>query len=168
MCHSKRAYCWKSLQFTWFKCFERFLSMQFIQNKSIWTFYCAFYKDIFHFLNPNTALKNKINNWTKQQFYLVPRGTVYVIIFTNVQYLLLPQLLQWWTLMLNITPALRTLTLTLILGLILTQLQTKHPIITLTLKLCCLRYHRRRLMLNITPAFTLTLTLILLLILTHL
>ena len=28
-------------------------------NKSFWTFYCAFYKDILHFLNPNTVPKNK-------------------------------------------------------------------------------------------------------------
>ena len=36
--------------------------MKFIHRKSFWTFYCAFYKDILHFWNPNTALKNKINN----------------------------------------------------------------------------------------------------------
>ena len=39
------------------KCFLRLLSMQFIQNKSFWIFYCAFYKDILHFLNPNTVPK---------------------------------------------------------------------------------------------------------------
>ena len=29
--------------------------MQFIHSKSFWTFYCAFYKNILHFLNPNTV-----------------------------------------------------------------------------------------------------------------
>ena len=53
-----------------FKCFQRLQSMQFIHNKSFWTFYCAFYKDILHFLNPNTAHKNKINNWTKWQMFI--------------------------------------------------------------------------------------------------
>ena len=52
-----------------FKCFQRLLSMQFIQNKSFWTCYCAFYKDILHFLNQNTAPLNKINNWTKWQIF---------------------------------------------------------------------------------------------------
>ena len=33
------------------------------------TFYCAFYKDILHFLNPNTTPKNKINNWTKWRIF---------------------------------------------------------------------------------------------------
>ena len=42
------------------KCFQRLLSMQFIQNKSFQTLYCAFCKDILHFLNPNTAPENKI------------------------------------------------------------------------------------------------------------
>ena len=65
-----------------FKCFQRLLSMQFIQNKSFWTFYCAFYKDILHFLNQNTAPKNKINNFKNkmEDVYFVPRGMVYVII----------------------------------------------------------------------------------------
>ena len=49
-------------------CFQRLLSMQFIQNKSFWTFYCAFYKDILHFLNPKKAPKNKIN-WTKWRIF---------------------------------------------------------------------------------------------------
>ena len=52
-----------------FKCFQRLLSMQFIQNKSFWKFYCAFYKDILHFLNPNKTQENKINNWTKWQIF---------------------------------------------------------------------------------------------------
>ena len=62
-----------------FKYFQRFLSMQFIYSKSVWTF-CAFYKDVLLFLNWDTALKKK--NETKWQiFYLVPQGTVYVIIW---------------------------------------------------------------------------------------
>ena len=52
-----------------FKCFQRLLSMQFIHNKSFWTFCCAFYKHILHFSNPNTALKNRINNWTKSLIF---------------------------------------------------------------------------------------------------
>ena len=52
-----------------FKGFQRLLSMQFIHIKCSWIFYCAFYKDILHFLNPDTALKNKINNWTKWQIF---------------------------------------------------------------------------------------------------
>ena len=43
-----------------FEYFQR--STQFIHSKSFRTLYCAFYKDILHFLNPDTALKNKINN----------------------------------------------------------------------------------------------------------
>ena len=46
-----------------FKYFQRLLSMQFMHSKSCWIFYCAFYKEILHFLNLDTALKNKINNW---------------------------------------------------------------------------------------------------------
>ena len=49
-------------------------------------------------------------------------------------------MLLWQLLMLNITP---TLTLTLLLILILTLPWTKNPIITLTLTLCCWRYHHR-------------------------
>ena len=52
-----------------FKCFQRLLSMQFIQNKSFWKFYYAFYKDILHLLNTNTALKNKIKYWTKWRIF---------------------------------------------------------------------------------------------------
>ena len=55
--------------------------MQSVHSKSIWTFYCAFYKDILHFLNPNTALTYKINNLPKCRFYLVPQATVYVMIY---------------------------------------------------------------------------------------
>ena len=48
--------------------------MPFIQNKSFSKF-CAFYKDILHFLNPNTAPKNKIlNNWTNGRFLLGTPG----------------------------------------------------------------------------------------------
>ena len=64
-----------------FKCFQSLLSMQFIQNRSFWTFYCAFYKDILHFLNPHTAPRNNIKKLNKMMdFYLVPKSTVYVII----------------------------------------------------------------------------------------
>ena len=56
------------------KCFQRLLSMQFIQNKSFWTFYCASYKDILHISNPNTAPKNKINNWTKWRIFTLYPG----------------------------------------------------------------------------------------------
>ena len=52
-----------------FKFLQRILSTQYIHSKSSWTFYCAFYKDIMHFSNPDTALKNKINNWTKWQYF---------------------------------------------------------------------------------------------------
>ena len=51
--------------YVYYKCFQRLLSTQFIHSMSFWTFYCAFYKNILHFLNLDTALKNKINNWTK-------------------------------------------------------------------------------------------------------
>ena len=52
-----------------FKCFQRLLSTPFINSKSFWTFYHAFYKDILHFLNLDTVLKNKINIWTKWQIF---------------------------------------------------------------------------------------------------
>ena len=52
-----------------FKYFQRLLSTQFIHSKSFWIFYCAFYKNILHFLNPDSALKNKINNYTKWQIF---------------------------------------------------------------------------------------------------
>ena len=45
------------------------LNMQKLQNKSFWTFYCAFYKEILHFLNPNTVPKYKINNLTKWRIF---------------------------------------------------------------------------------------------------
>ena len=47
-----------------FKCFQRLLSMQFKYRIRAFEhfIFCAFYKDTLHFLNPNTALKNKINN----------------------------------------------------------------------------------------------------------
>ena len=79
---SKRTYCWKSL---WFTCaskdFQRLLSMQFVQNKSFWTFYCAFYKNILHFLNPNTALKNEMNNWTKWRIFTWYPGVRFMLSF---------------------------------------------------------------------------------------
>ena len=49
--------------------FQTLLRTQFIHSKSCRTFYCAFYKDILPFQNPDTALKNKINNWTKWQIF---------------------------------------------------------------------------------------------------
>ena len=52
--------------------------MQSIHSKSFNLYiYCEFYKDILHFLNQDTALKNKIIN-KMADFNLVPRGTVYV------------------------------------------------------------------------------------------
>ena len=38
--------------------------------KSYCTSYCVFYKDILHFWNPNTAPKNKINNWRKKKKWI--------------------------------------------------------------------------------------------------
>ena len=46
--------------------------------------YHSFSKKNSHYLNPGTALKNKINNYRKwQNFYLVPWAIVYVIIPQN-------------------------------------------------------------------------------------
>ena len=36
------------------------------RHKSLWTTYCAFYKDILHFLNPNTAPPQKKKKKNKQ------------------------------------------------------------------------------------------------------
>ena len=52
-----------------FQYFQRLLSTQFIHSKGFWTFYCAFYKYILHFLNPDTALKNKVDNWTNGKIF---------------------------------------------------------------------------------------------------
>ena len=56
--------------------------------------YWAFYKDILHFLNPNTPLKNKINNWTKWQIFNWDPGiqfmssyTTNIIIFPHLYYM---------------------------------------------------------------------------------
>ena len=53
---------WKPLWFTLFLSASKDFKIckKKLHRKSFWTFYCAFYKDILHFLNPNTALKNKI------------------------------------------------------------------------------------------------------------
>ena len=60
-----------------FMCFQRLLNLYAIHTQN---FYHAFYKDILHFLNLDTALQNKINNWKKfADFHLVPQGTVYII-----------------------------------------------------------------------------------------
>ena len=39
------------------------------QKELLNSFYCAFYKDILHFLNPNTTLQNKMNIWTKWRIF---------------------------------------------------------------------------------------------------
>ena len=53
-----------------FKCFQKLPIVRNLYTvKSFWTFHCAFYKDILHFQNQNTALKNKINNWTKCRIF---------------------------------------------------------------------------------------------------
>ena len=50
-----------------FKCFQRLLSTvcNLHRIRAFWTCYCAFCKDTLNFLNPNTAPKIKINQWTK-------------------------------------------------------------------------------------------------------
>ena len=46
-----------------FNCFQGLLSMQFIHSiHELLNIYCAFHQDILHFLNWDTALKNKIDN----------------------------------------------------------------------------------------------------------
>ena len=65
-----------------FKCFQRLLSVQFIHRKSFWSCYCAFYEDVLHILNSNTALKNKIDNWTKWQTFTWYPGVRFMSSYT--------------------------------------------------------------------------------------
>ena len=70
-----------------FKCFQR-LNMQFIHGKSFWKFSCAFYKEILHFLNPNTALRDKRNNWTKWWIFTWYPGVRFMSSFANILWML--------------------------------------------------------------------------------